>query len=496
VGVAAVAVTVAPPSPGAGAEPPGLAGAAQALGAPTPGASEATSSQQRARPWTGEHPGTPQRDREVSPSVKEADETPTKVNSPWQSRRSSSGFGAGNYGGAVPTPQGRLGASAWGNSGRPRSLARRSKPGSRAPHETSLTGSPAKYHSAGPVPRDGAQPQEPCTPGRLQVRGEQLAPAQATAAASKATALCAGEAQEWERPPLEDFSIGTPHLGAEAARRSPEELPFPLRQQLQFIRILPELPCSELSDGTRPFLPPLPPEASSKPTLVLDLDETLVHCWRGPRTNSPPAPPDLIVHFDEMSASVGSVLFRPFVSFFLDAAAQSFEIVVFTASQQVYADKVIDALDPTGVHIAHRLYRQHCTELRGAFFKELSLLGRPVRRCILVDNSPISVACNPDQGVLIRSWYGDQEDQELVELLSMLQELQGCEKGPGAYLDGRYGLQDFFRTLRAGANSSPTPASQPGVAAAPFQARCPLGRALPERVGLRQHGLRRAGRDA
>ena len=29
-------------------------------------------------------------------------------------------------------------------------------------------------------------------------------------------------------------------------------------------------------------------------------------------------------------------------------------------------------------------------------FEELPLLGRPMSQCILVDNSPISVACNAD----------------------------------------------------------------------------------------------------
>ncbi|CAK0829896.1 unnamed protein product [Prorocentrum cordatum] len=116
-----------------------------------------------------------------------------------------------------------------------------------------------------------------------------------------------------------------------------------------------------------------------------------------------PAPPtDLLVEFDDVPGrAVGAVAFRPGVRRFLEAAARRFEVVVFTASQQSYADKVIDALDPSGLLVAHRLYRGHCTEYRGAFFKDLGHLGRPLARCVLVDNSPISVALNPDNGILI-----------------------------------------------------------------------------------------------
>lgn len=412
-----------------------------------------------------DEPRTPQKAPEAPaaaaasppPSVPEQpDETPPKLANPWLPRRSSGGYGGGGLAGGepggsgVPTPQGRLGGSAG-------TLRARLQPRKEQP-TVPLSRSHARKPRIGTHSRTGAA----C----LEVRGEQLAPHAACPVTPPRPcstgfgAVEASPAQGAAAPPLQetDFTVVSPRLGAAAARRSAEELPVPLRQQLHFIRCLPALPRSELGEGTRPFLPPQAPEAAPKPTLVLDLDETLVHCRRGPRTGGSLVPPDLVVRFDDPSATVGGVLFRPFVRFFLDAAAKAFELVVFTASQQVYADKVIDALDPTGAHITHRLYRQHCTELRGAFFKELSLLGRPLRHCILVDNSPISVACNPDQCVLIRSWYGDQGDQELVELLSVLQEIRGCGGGVDSYLSGRYGLQEFFRALREG--EGPPPAAR------------------------------------
>jgi len=247
--------------------------------------------------------------------------------------------------------------------------------------------------------------------------------------------------------PLQEFSVTAQRYGSDAACRSMEALPTSVRNALNFLRSLPVLPRTDPCT-VRPLLPSPRGQYVGQPTIVLDLDETLAHCSRGDSKRhrlSSQFKPDLTVTFDDHPAQ-GGVGFRPYVHQFLEVISKSFEVVVFTASQQSYADKVINALDPTGTLVAHRLYRQHCTELRGAFFKELRLLGREASKCILVDNSPISVACNPDHGILIRSWYGDPADQELLDLLGILQECADAHD-MGHYLSRRFGLRDFFQAL-------------------------------------------------
>mmetsp|Transcript_17658 Transcript_17658/g.40906 ORF Transcript_17658/g.40906 Transcript_17658/m.40906 type:complete len:595 (+) Transcript_17658:44-1828(+) len=255
------------------------------------------------------------------------------------------------------------------------------------------------------------------------------------------------EAVQDDEDILEEFSVTAPHYGAVAASRFKDgsTMPPAVRSAVNFLRCLQALPRTD-PGKVRPLLPPLP--GGALPTIVLDLDETLAHCSRGDskrhRTMTQ-FKPSLTVTFDDQPAR-GGVAFRPYVHQFLEAISEWFEVVIFTASQQSYADKVINALDPLGKWVSHRLYRQHCTELRGAFFKELTLLGREASQCILVDNSPISVACNPDNGILIRSWYGDPSDQELVHLLVLLKE---CLQTPdmGFFLSKRFGLRDFFHAL-------------------------------------------------
>ena len=102
----------------------------------------------------------------------------------------------------------------------------------------------------------------------------------------------------------------------------------------------------------------LPPKSPSDPpiSLVLDLDETLVHC-----TVDPVDDPDMVfgVEFNGVDYQV-HVRYRPFLREFLEAVSERFEVVVFTASQQVYADKLLDRIDPEGKYIKHRMFRDSC----------------------------------------------------------------------------------------------------------------------------------------
>lgn len=136
-------------------------------------------------------------------------------------------------------------------------------------------------------------------------------------------------------------------------------------------------------------------------TLVLDLDETLVHCK------------------DNESGSV--VNFRPFLDEFLEAMVPLYNIVIFTAAAQDYADVVLDNIDPENKLFCRRLYRQHTKSVNSEYnLKDLALVSDDLARTIIIDNVPENFTQQKSNGIFIHSWFDDPNDSALRDLIPLL----------------------------------------------------------------------------
>lgn len=123
-------------------------------------------------------------------------------------------------------------------------------------------------------------------------------------------------------------------------------------------------------------------------TLVLDMDETLIHYYyENPNKNN-------------------SLLVRPYCHEFLEQMSQYFEIVIFTAAVKDYADQILDTIDKKG-WITHRLYREHTRLEDYVSIKDLSLINRDLSKTIIVDNIASNFKLQPRNGVAISTWTGD-----------------------------------------------------------------------------------------
>jgi len=161
----------------------------------------------------------------------------------------------------------------------------------------------------------------------------------------------------------------------------------------------------------------LPKKACNKKTLVLDLDETLVHSQFQPFN----VPSDIIlkVELEEELHDI-HVMVRPGVKEFLENMGKIYEIVIFTASVSKYADPLLDILDKDK-NCKFRLFREHCTPINTCYVKEIKKLGRELKDIVIVDNSPMSYALNPENGLPIITWFEDKEDRELYNISSILE---------------------------------------------------------------------------
>ncbi|CDF36081.1 unnamed protein product [Chondrus crispus] len=153
----------------------------------------------------------------------------------------------------------------------------------------------------------------------------------------------------------------------------------------------------------------------SRKSLVLDLDETLVHSQFKLTEHCDLR---LEVRVDEFPA-VFYVSKRPYLDVFLRTVAQWYDVVIYTASLQKYGDPLITVLD-TDRLVKRRIFRQDCIRRNGNFVKDLTIVNPNLADVLIVDNSPAAYSIQPSNAVPIEAWYHDQNDEELLNLLPLL----------------------------------------------------------------------------
>ncbi|XP_030554629.1 CTD nuclear envelope phosphatase 1 [Drosophila novamexicana] len=187
--------------------------------------------------------------------------------------------------------------------------------------------------------------------------------------------------------------------------------------------------------------PPLSPESRNqleivpRKTLVLDLDETLVHsCYLDPDTNDvvgcnfvpETAVPDYVMHIPIL-ANFHPIEFqvfkRPYVDEFLNFVGRWYDLVIYTASLEAYASNVIDRLDAGRGILQRRLYRQHCISTT-VVTKNLYAVNPDLTSTFIIDNSPSAYRDFPENAIPIKSYIYDPNDQELLNLLPFLDALR------------------------------------------------------------------------
>ena len=199
---------------------------------------------------------------------------------------------------------------------------------------------------------------------------------------------------------------------------------FQTFQALKIVKSLPPVDLEQLRDKRVSI--PKRPGFEDKKTVIFDLDETLVHCCE----NIEEMQPDVMLPITFPNGEVvnAGINIRPYALECLREVNKHFEVFVFTASHQCYANVVLDYLDPTGELIHHRFFRDNCVNMNGIFIKDLRIFAnRKLSEMVIIDNAAYSFAYQIDNGIPIISWHDDTEDRELLNLIDYLQSLVDVE---------------------------------------------------------------------
>ncbi|KAL3927760.1 MAG: hypothetical protein SGBAC_012948 [Bacillariaceae sp.] len=201
--------------------------------------------------------------------------------------------------------------------------------------------------------------------------------------------------------------------------------------------------------------------------VVLDMDECLIHSqfMQGPGARYAHQVRQTRGWQEDHSQSVDTfeiflpggesarVHERPFLHDFLQAVSEKYETHLFTAGMEVYATPIIKRLDPHGTIFTDCWYRDSCVmdPTLGAYVKDLDFAwgGDQLKRTVLVDNNPLSFLANPDNGILVSSFFKDPSDKTLLAVQDLLHTLDQ-EEDVRPVLDARFGLRDSFKKLSKG----------------------------------------------
>ena len=158
---------------------------------------------------------------------------------------------------------------------------------------------------------------------------------------------------------------------------------------------------------------------ADKKTLVLDLDETLIHCKT--------------VYFENVTATAKfqagnreMTLFvskRPNLEEFMSRMAQCYNLVLYTSGLKEYAHTILKLMK-IEYYFSAVFHRGHCQKNdENKFEKDLGIIGINPKSVILLDDSTVHIKNQPSNILLIKGFRGEKDDAELLKIADFLEQL-------------------------------------------------------------------------
>ena len=146
----------------------------------------------------------------------------------------------------------------------------------------------------------------------------------------------------------------------------------------------------------------------NKKIVIFELESTLVSSFWGNLQN-------------EINNTLG-INIRPHLKSSLDLIKEYYNIVIYSSSNRIYVDKILEFLDPEHLYFNYRLYQEHCYKFtindKIYFTKNLNIFKNiaNLKDIIIVDCSVLGFGFFLENGIPIIPFYDYKEDVELTIL--------------------------------------------------------------------------------
>lgn len=156
----------------------------------------------------------------------------------------------------------------------------------------------------------------------------------------------------------------------------------------------------KLNKAIPPFLDYKP---KKKYTVVLDLEDTLLN-----------------IKLTDTGKLILNL--RPGLISFLTGIKPYYEIISFSKFSKSYSHTIINYIQQGRKLFDVNLYREHCALIGKKFIKDISRIGRDMKRIIMIDDLPANLEKFKSNGILILPYEGEEQsnDRVLYELKKLL----------------------------------------------------------------------------
>ncbi len=163
----------------------------------------------------------------------------------------------------------------------------------------------------------------------------------------------------------------------------------------------------------------------SKPLLVLDVDETLIHGREEPLERAA-----------DFRAEIFHIYLRPHVREFFDSVSVDYDLACWSSATKDYLDIILEKLMVDAAQLLFIWDRSRCTRrfdftLQEEFFlkdlRKVKRQGYDLNRVLILEDEPRKVNRNFGNAIYVRPYLGAIEDDELLKLASYLKFISKTE---------------------------------------------------------------------